>query len=129
MLTCAAWAVLSTYAPPATIFRQAPQDQMPTTDRFTESLPQKTHVYFECWLISIFFTCLRREAPYRTPYLPVMPAFLVRCEGWRGERVRADSSPRGTAHRARAAPHLVDHLSRRVEKKTGPARATGRDFP
>ena len=68
------------YAPPATVFLHDPHDQMPTTERLTVSLPQKTHVYLECWLTSIFFTCLRSEAPYRTPYLPVMPAFLVRCE-------------------------------------------------
>ena len=62
------------------IFWQLPHFQTPTTERFTLSFPQKTQVNLECWLISIFFTCLRREAPYRTPYLPVIPAFLVRCE-------------------------------------------------
>jgi len=76
--TCAACAVPSVYAPPAMVFPHAPQFQMPTLWRLTVSLPQKTHVYFECWLISIFFTTLRSEEPYRTPYLPVMPAFLVR---------------------------------------------------
>ena len=76
--TCAACAVFSVYAPPAMTFLQPPQFQMPVAVRFTESFPQKTHVYFECWLISIFFTCFRSEAPYRTPYLPVIPAFFVR---------------------------------------------------
>lgn len=27
------------------------------------TLPQNEHVYFECWVISIFFTILRSEAP------------------------------------------------------------------
>ena len=30
-----------------------------------------------CWLISIFFTILRREEPYLVPYLPQIPTFLV----------------------------------------------------
>ena len=55
--------VLSMYAPPAITFRQEPHFQMPVAWRFTLSLPQKTHVYFECWLISIFLTPLRSEAP------------------------------------------------------------------
>merc|ERR1719183_301634 len=76
--TCAACAVPRVYAPPAIVLWQAPHDQMPTHARLTVSLPQKTHVYLECWLISIFFTTFRSEEPYRTPYLPVMPAFLVR---------------------------------------------------
>ena len=67
------------YAPPAIVLWHEPQDQMPTLTRLTVSLPQNTHVYLECWLISIFFTTLRSEEPYRTPYLPVIPAFLVRC--------------------------------------------------
>ena len=96
------------YAPPATVFLHAPHDQMPTTVRLTVSLPQKTHVYLECWLTSIFFTCLRREAPYRTPYFPVMPAFLVRCEtrdrkggGWR--EGSATSLERAVGHGERRA--------------------------
>ena len=63
MCTCAACAVARMYAPPATVLWQLPQFQMPTTERFTLSLPQKTHVYLECWLTSIFLTCLRSEAP------------------------------------------------------------------
>ena len=42
------------------------------------SLPQKVHVYFECCETSIFLMTLRMEAPYRVPYLPVMPTFFVR---------------------------------------------------
>lgn len=55
--------MLSVYAPPAIVFLHEPQFQIPVAERFTESLPQKTHVYFECWLISIFLTDLRSEAP------------------------------------------------------------------
>jgi hypothetical protein len=32
--------------------------------RLTVFLPQKVQMYRECWVISIFFTCLRKEAPY-----------------------------------------------------------------
>lgn len=28
-----------------------------------QTFPQKVHVYFECWVISIFFTILRKDAP------------------------------------------------------------------
>ena len=76
--TCAAYAVARMYAPPAIILPQPPHFQIPTTERLVESLPQKTQVYFECWLTSIFFTTLRSEEPYRTPYFPVIPAFFVR---------------------------------------------------
>ena len=31
-----------------------------------------------CCVISIFLTSLRRDAPYRTPYFPTIPTFLVR---------------------------------------------------
>lgn len=41
------------------------------------TLPQKTHVYFECCVISIFLTILRSEAPYLVPYFPTTPTFLV----------------------------------------------------
>lgn len=41
------------------------------------TLPQNMHVYLACWLISIFFTSLRRDAPYRVPYLPTTPTFFV----------------------------------------------------
>lgn len=41
------------------------------------TFPQNVHVYLECWVISIFLTIFRNEAPYRVPYLPVIPTFLV----------------------------------------------------
>ena len=43
----------------------------------TLTLPQKTHVYFACCVISIFLTIFRSEAPYRVPYFPTTPTFLV----------------------------------------------------
>jgi len=55
-------------------------DQMPTAARFTEYFPQKLQKYLECWDTSIFLTCFRRDAPYRVPYLPTMPTFLVRLD-------------------------------------------------
>ena len=76
-LTVAAAVVLTAYAPPATVFLQALQDQIPTQVLFIASLPQKLHVYFECCEISIFFIILRKEAPYLVPYFPVIPTFLV----------------------------------------------------
>ena len=100
-LTCAACAVARMYAPPATVFLQLAQCQMPTTVRLTLSLPQKTHVYFECWLTSIFLTTLRSEEPYRTPYLPVIPAFLVRC-GAGGVAAKASSGECARRAKARA---------------------------
>ena len=39
------------------------QFQIPVEWRLTVTLPQKVQVYLACWVISIFFTCLRREAP------------------------------------------------------------------
>lgn len=36
---------------------------MPTARLFILVLPQKEQVYLACWLISIFFTIFRREAP------------------------------------------------------------------
>ena len=75
--TCAACAVFIEYAPPASTFLHALHFQIPTAVRFTESFPQKRHVKRECWETSIFFTCLRSDEPYRTPYLPVIPTFLV----------------------------------------------------
>jgi hypothetical protein len=52
------------HAPPATVFLQALQVQIPTECRFTVFLPQKVHTYRACCVISIFLTCFRREAPY-----------------------------------------------------------------
>jgi hypothetical protein len=83
--TVAAVVVETDQAPPAIVFLQAEQCQIPTAVLLTESysiwkpstflihpkkvykivqtLPQKVHVYRACWEISIFLTCLRREAP------------------------------------------------------------------
>lgn len=44
----------------------------------TGTFPQKKQMYFECWLISIFFTIFLSDDPYRVPYLPTTPTFLVR---------------------------------------------------
>jgi hypothetical protein len=74
----AAAGVETTQAPPATVFLQDRHFQIPTDVRFTVVFPQKVQVYLACWVISIFLTCLRREAPYLTPYLPVTPTFFVR---------------------------------------------------
>jgi hypothetical protein len=66
------------YAPPATTFRQVLHSQIPTHVRFTESFPQKAQWKVECWETSIFRDNLRRVAPYRVPYFPVIPTFFVR---------------------------------------------------
>ena len=87
--TCAACAVFIEYAPPASTFLHALHFQIPTAVRFTESFPQKRHVKRECWETSIFFTCLRSDEPYRTPYLPVIPTFLVLFCVWSRGRGRA----------------------------------------
>ena len=61
-------------APPATTLWHFLHSQMPTQVRFTVFFPQKAHAYLwitqnrqstyvPCWLISIFFTILRREEP------------------------------------------------------------------
>lgn len=46
------------------------------------TFPQKVQVYLLCCVISIFLTIFLREAPYRVPYLPVIPTFLVRLACW-----------------------------------------------
>ena len=46
------------------VFLHDLQRQMPTDSRLTASLLQKPQPYRACWVISIFFTCFRREAPY-----------------------------------------------------------------
>lgn len=48
----------------ATVRLQDLQSQMPTEWRLTLVLPQKVQTYLACWVISIFFTDFRREAPY-----------------------------------------------------------------
>ena len=44
---------------------------------FMASCPQNVHVYLECCVISTFLTIFLNEAPYRVPYFPVIPTFLV----------------------------------------------------
>lgn len=61
--TVAAAVVVTVHAPPAMVFLQALQFQIPTADLFTESFPQKVHVYLACCETSIFFTCFLSEAP------------------------------------------------------------------
>jgi hypothetical protein len=52
------------YAPPATVLLHDLQFQIPTECLLTVVFPQKVQTYLACWVISIFFTCFRREAPY-----------------------------------------------------------------
>lgn len=52
------------YAPPATVFLHDLHFQIPTEWRLTVFLPQNVQMYRACCVISIFFTCFRREAPY-----------------------------------------------------------------
>jgi len=47
-----------------TVFLHARHFQIPVDCLFTVTLPQNVHEYLLCCWISIFFTCLRREAPY-----------------------------------------------------------------
>jgi len=74
----AAAGVDTVYAPPATVLWHDLQFQMPTECLLTVVFPQKVQTYLACWVISIFLTCFRREAPYLVPYLPVTPTFFVR---------------------------------------------------
>lgn len=60
----------------ATVRLQDLQSQMPTEWRLTLVLPQKVHTYLACWVISIFLTDFRREAPY----LHAVKSVLVPCE-------------------------------------------------
>jgi hypothetical protein len=52
------------YAPPATVLWHDLQFQIPTECLLTVVFPQKVQTYLACWVISIFLTCFRREAPY-----------------------------------------------------------------
>ena len=52
------------YAPPATVFLQDLQFQIPTECLLTVVFPQNVHTYLACCVISIFLTCFLREAPY-----------------------------------------------------------------
>lgn len=56
------------YAPPATVFLQDLQSQIPTECLLTVGFPQKVQVYLACCVISIFFTCFRSDAPYLFHY-------------------------------------------------------------
>ena len=42
-----------------------------------EFLPQNEQLYLACCVTSIFLMTFRRVAPYRVPYLPQIPTFLV----------------------------------------------------
>ena len=113
--TCAACAVFIEYAPPASTFLHALHFQIPTAVRFTESFPQKRQVKRECWETSIFFTCLRSDEPYRTPYLPVIPTFFVlfcvcAARGQVGQRVAGRVVPRAAYARARVRPSCAGPL-------------------
>lgn len=59
----AAYTYDTVQAPPATVFLQDLQDQIPTACLFTVGLPQNVQVYLACWVISIFLTCFRKDAP------------------------------------------------------------------
>merc|ERR1712113_636486 len=69
--------VCNIHAPPAMVFPQPLQCQIPTASRFTLFFPQNPHTYLECCVISIFLICFLSEAPYLTPYLPTIPTFFV----------------------------------------------------
>lgn len=73
----AAAAVDTVYAPPATVFLQALQVQIPVAPLCTVLLPQKEQSYLACCWTSIFLVCLLKDEPYLTPNLPVIPTFLV----------------------------------------------------
>lgn len=62
-LTVAAAAVETVYAPPATVFLQLEQVQIPAAPLLTVFLPQKEQSYLECCWISSFLTCLLKEEP------------------------------------------------------------------
>lgn len=60
-LTVMAEVVVKVQAPPAAVLTQEPQCQVPTARLFLV-LPQKEQVCLACWLVSVFFTGLLREA-------------------------------------------------------------------
>eukprot|EP01065_Artemidia_motanka_P051027 TRINITY_DN886_c0_g1_i5.p2 TRINITY_DN886_c0_g1~~TRINITY_DN886_c0_g1_i5.p2 ORF type:complete len:103 (-),score=11.27 TRINITY_DN886_c0_g1_i5:6-314(-) len=79
LFTVAELGVCSVHAPPAKVTLQGPwQYQTPTALRLMANLPQGAQKCLECCEISIFLARFRRLAPYRVPYLPVMPTFTVR---------------------------------------------------
>lgn len=54
--------VLYVQVPPATIFMQEPQLQIPTAHLFILVLTQKEQAYLVCWFTSIFFTLFLKKA-------------------------------------------------------------------
>lgn len=51
-------------APPATVLLHPLHFQIPTECLLTVFFPQNVQMYRACCVISIFFTCFRRDAPY-----------------------------------------------------------------
>ena len=66
-------------APPATVFLHDPQFQIPTECRFTVFLPQNVQMYRACWVISIFLTCFRSDAPYLEETIQHRLPLTMRC--------------------------------------------------
>merc|ERR1739845_31273 len=64
--------------PPEILIPDFLHSQIPTECRFKVSLPVYGLVYRLCWLTSIRLMSFLRDAPYRVPYLPTIPTFLVR---------------------------------------------------
>lgn len=73
--TAEAAEVPSCQQPPETCFLHPRQVQMPAACLLTASLPQKEQVYVACAEISNLLATFLREAPYRVPYLPVIPTY------------------------------------------------------
>lgn len=78
MVSCACGAPISERPMPLRP-RDGPESLAPPNGTAAQrTLPQNTQVYTECCPISIFLMDFLIEAPYRVPYLPVIPTFLVR---------------------------------------------------
>lgn len=69
--------VVTIHAPPANFFLQALHFHIPTASRFTVFFPHNPQAYFACCDISNFMMFFLRDAPYLTPYFPVIPTFFV----------------------------------------------------
>ena len=54
-----------------------PSLRRPSNGGQSHTFPQNRHVYLARCEISIFLATLRKLAPYRVPYFPVTPIFLV----------------------------------------------------
>merc|ERR1712184_150979 len=91
-LTVLAVTVSGTEAPPLILIPDFLHSQIPTECRFKVSLPVYGLVYRLCWLTSIRLMSFRREAPYRVPYLPTIPTFLVRLAIFGGKKVKISTS-------------------------------------